>query len=239
MKLFNKLRFKMVEGKRLKNYLVYAIGEIILVVLGILIALYLNNWSGQNQIKETNIALQKKVLIQLEKDIFKIDNFRKELDTLDNVYLSYLKRDYDKTKTVGKNVFSLILFEVTELGLDKNNQSLISNSQLDNSKASQKLTDLNAIYKLYFKNIDDIEQVIYAKLSDNLEFLEQTQPWYTELITDFHCKTDCAKFLGTDDNFKARIASLRLLYIKAYGDLVRGFHSELRREKVSLETLLE
>tara|TARA_R110002033_G_scaffold38831_1_gene78360 strand:- start:12171 stop:12497 length:327 start_codon:yes stop_codon:yes gene_type:complete len=107
----------MVEGKRLKNYLVYAVGEIILVVLGILIALYLNNWSGQNQIKETNIALQKKVLIQLEKDIFKIDNFRKELDTLDNVYLSYLKRDYDKTKTVGKNVFSLILFEVTELGL--------------------------------------------------------------------------------------------------------------------------
>tara|TARA_R110002111_G_scaffold120900_3_gene184476 strand:+ start:897 stop:1082 length:186 start_codon:yes stop_codon:yes gene_type:complete len=59
MKLFNKLRFNMIEGKRLKNYLIYAIGEIVLVVLGILIALYLNNWSNQNQIKKANVALQR------------------------------------------------------------------------------------------------------------------------------------------------------------------------------------
>lgn len=69
----------MIEGKRLKNYLIYAIGEIVLVVLGILIALYLNNWSNQNQIKKANVALQQKVLVQLDKDIKDIDAFRKVL----------------------------------------------------------------------------------------------------------------------------------------------------------------
>lgn len=239
MKFFNKKRYEMLNGKRLSKYLVYASGEIILVVIGILIALWINNWNKEQQIANTNTQLQQKVLMQLEKDITNIANFRKELDTLDNVYLSYLKRDYDEAKASGKNVFSLVLFEVAELGLDKNNQSLIGNAQLDNSEASQQLTDLNAIYKLYFKNIDDIEQVIYKKLSDNLEFLEQTQPWYTELITDFNCKTDCVIFLSSDENFKAKIASLRLLYIKAYGDLVRGFFNELTSAKDDLKVSMK
>ena len=43
MRVFNTFRFKMLQNKRLKNYLLYALGEIILVVLGILIALKVNN----------------------------------------------------------------------------------------------------------------------------------------------------------------------------------------------------
>ena len=43
MKLFNINRFKSIKTKRLQNYLVYAIGEIILVVVGILVAVAINN----------------------------------------------------------------------------------------------------------------------------------------------------------------------------------------------------
>ncbi len=41
--LFRKLRKKFLEEKRIVNYLLYALGEIILVVIGILIALAINN----------------------------------------------------------------------------------------------------------------------------------------------------------------------------------------------------
>jgi ABC-type antimicrobial peptide transport system permease subunit len=45
----------MVEGKRLRNYLVYGIGEIILVVIGIMMALGINNWKQeQTDLKELN-----------------------------------------------------------------------------------------------------------------------------------------------------------------------------------------
>ncbi len=49
MKLFNKVRQRLLDDGRLKRYLVYAAGEIILVVIGILIALQLNTWKADQR----------------------------------------------------------------------------------------------------------------------------------------------------------------------------------------------
>jgi len=229
----------MVEGKRLTNYIAYAIGEVILVVIGILIALWLNNWNKEQQIAQTNKDLQQKVLTQLERDINDIETFNLELDSLDNVYLKTLSRKYDRSKVNDNGLISTILFEVKDLGLNKQNINWIDTAELDNSVASQKLINLSSIYKLYFKNIDDIEIIIYKKLTTNLEILEATQPWYTELITDFNCKNDCIEYLLHNDEHKARIASLRFLYINNYGDLINGFYYDLKRSKVELDRLIK
>ncbi|SDC88569.1 hypothetical protein SAMN04488104_100898 [Algoriphagus faecimaris] len=47
--LFRKIRQKLLQEGKIVNYLKYAIGEILLVVIGILIALQVNNWN-QNRI---------------------------------------------------------------------------------------------------------------------------------------------------------------------------------------------
>ena len=44
IKIFRKIRYDLMENNKTGKYLKYAIGEIILVVIGILIALSLNNW---------------------------------------------------------------------------------------------------------------------------------------------------------------------------------------------------
>ena len=51
IKFFRRIRQKFLEEGRLSKYLIYAIGEILLVVIGILIALQINNW---NKKKVTN-----------------------------------------------------------------------------------------------------------------------------------------------------------------------------------------
>ncbi|OZV68486.1 hypothetical protein [Winogradskyella aurantia] len=235
MKFFNKIRLASLKNKRFSNYLIYALGEIILVVLGILIALYLNNWSTNEQLVAANVDLQNRVLVQLNKDIHDLDRFQKELDSLDQVYLKTLGRDYDKSKVNDAGLISTILFDVKDLGLDQQSINWIDNAVLDNSKASESLINLSGVYKLYFKNIDDIEKIIYEKFKTNLEHLESTQPWYTELITDFKCGNDCVRYLLYSDEHKAKIASLRFLYINGYGDLVKGFYYDLIRSKKELE----
>jgi hypothetical protein len=61
IKFFRNIRQKLlVEGKT-TNYLKYAIGEIVLVVIGILIALQINNWNEQR--KET--SFERKVLKEI------------------------------------------------------------------------------------------------------------------------------------------------------------------------------
>ena len=42
---FRKIRKKILSENKFSKYLLYAIGEIVLVVIGILIALQINNWN--------------------------------------------------------------------------------------------------------------------------------------------------------------------------------------------------
>ena len=45
MKVFRRFRYHFLEKGRIRNYILYAIGEIILVVIGILLALQINIWN--------------------------------------------------------------------------------------------------------------------------------------------------------------------------------------------------
>jgi Family of unknown function (DUF6090) len=79
-KLFNNIRKKLVSEKpsttRTANYLKYAIGEIVLVVIGILIALQINNWN-QNRINQIEKKeLLSKLNIEFRANIKVLNNFR-------------------------------------------------------------------------------------------------------------------------------------------------------------------
>lgn len=52
LKIFRKIRQKFLQQNRISSYLAYAVGEIILVVIGILIALSINNWNETRKQQE-------------------------------------------------------------------------------------------------------------------------------------------------------------------------------------------
>jgi hypothetical protein len=58
---FRKIRKKMADDNKPMKYMRYAIGEIVLVVIGILIALQINNWNEDR--KENNI--ENKILVEI------------------------------------------------------------------------------------------------------------------------------------------------------------------------------
>ena len=66
-KFFGKIRQKLLSEGKMSKYLTYAIGEIILVVIGILIALTINTWNDDLK----NDAKEKEYLIGLQEDIEK------------------------------------------------------------------------------------------------------------------------------------------------------------------------
>ena len=56
IKFFRKIRQRLLTENRLGKYLLYAIGEILLVVIGILIALSINNWNEERKNEEKILA---------------------------------------------------------------------------------------------------------------------------------------------------------------------------------------
>ena len=69
IKFFRKIRYDLMEKNKTGKYLKYAIGEIVLVVIGILIALQINNWNAnQKDLKKEHTFLVE-VLESLKRDL--------------------------------------------------------------------------------------------------------------------------------------------------------------------------
>jgi len=61
LKFFRTIRKKLIDEDNVRKYLLYAIGEILLVVIGILIALQVNNWNEQRLVENRRIGLLKNI----------------------------------------------------------------------------------------------------------------------------------------------------------------------------------
>ena len=65
IKFFRHIRQRMIKENRVSKYLLYAIGEIFLVVIGILIALQINDSSAQRKLERTNVRLMERMQDEL------------------------------------------------------------------------------------------------------------------------------------------------------------------------------
>ena len=103
LRFFRKIRQRLVTDNKFSKYLLYAVGEILLVVIGILIALQGDNWNQERQERDEESLL----LSGLREDLI-VDNeyFRKRIDDA-NRFIEYIiaLREADKG-----NIFPLIEF---------------------------------------------------------------------------------------------------------------------------------
>jgi len=236
MAFFNKQRMSFLKARKVKNYLAYAFGEIILVVLGILIAVGINSFNEQKQLDNSNLDLKNQVIVQLEIDILNIETYLTNLDSLQEDYLKILKLPYDKTKAKNGSLFSTLLFSVNTIAIKNNVNNLIDNAQLNSSKTSQDLIDLSSSYKLYIKDLSGIEDLIFETVTNNLKEIEKTQDWYVEFISGFICRNGCINYLGNNKQLKSRMASIRFLYVNVYGRVIKHFKNDLERYLKSLKS---
>lgn len=71
--LLRNIRRKLLTGNKVTTYLLYAIGEIFLVVMGILIAVSIDEWNENRQTRKLEIKYLKELRANLEFDLNDID----------------------------------------------------------------------------------------------------------------------------------------------------------------------
>ena len=75
IKIFRKIRYDLMDKNKTGKYFKYAIGEIILVVIGILIALQINNWNENRKIKHKETIILKELLTSINSDLKAYESF--------------------------------------------------------------------------------------------------------------------------------------------------------------------
>ena len=158
IKLFRKIRRNLLIENKTGKYLKYAIGEIVLVVIGILIALWINNWNQNNQLRQLENKYLKEIKSSLEFDLndieFNIDFNRKILKS-NEIILQFANRDINYSDSLQKH-FGNLIFTTRTLPNTSAFENLKSKGIeiISNDSLRQELTKL---YSFYFFNARDFE----------------------------------------------------------------------------------
>lgn len=108
IKLFNKIRKQLLDENKTGRYLKYAIGEIILVMIGILLALQVNNWNQARQLQKEEVKILKGLHQEFSENLVKFDDIYtkqeyrwKSIETLMNIKPKELSLDSLTTLAYG------------------------------------------------------------------------------------------------------------------------------------------
>ncbi len=161
IKFFRRIRQRLLSENppagragKFSKYLLYAIGEIILVVIGILIALQFNNWNIDKAERDREVKYLKNIVLDLEKDIASLEyliEFRKGRIIGDQELIDHMNgKSIDDIGRLTNNVVNSLMEErftpnnstFSELA-NSGNLSLISNDSI-----KILLLDLNEVYKI-------------------------------------------------------------------------------------------
>jgi hypothetical protein len=74
IKFFKKIRYHNIDTRKTGKYFTYAIGEIVLVVIGILIALNINNRNEHNKLVAKEVKILKEIKYELEGSLRDLDS---------------------------------------------------------------------------------------------------------------------------------------------------------------------
>ncbi|NJB72034.1 hypothetical protein GGR42_002525 [Saonia flava] len=183
IKFFRKIRQNLLSENKFSKYLIYAIGEIILVVIGILIALSINNWNNENQEKNKLVDSYKSIVDEIEfvspiveyqyaRNDSTIVYIQKSLNLLDN-------NNYDSINELNFNLKGLTRlarlkydFPVALGFIEKTNPEIIKNKKLLKllQDFKSQLTFLD-VYQTYM--VDSFHNLISPYTMKNLKFSEK------------------------------------------------------------------
>ena len=133
-KILREIRKRLLDNGSTRSYLKYAIGEIVLVMVGILLALQVNNWNEAYK----NARMEKSYLINLQQDL-----------TSDLVRLDELKTNFEKAVKSKDFLVSVINSESgrsDSLGVNFRNLSSFVTDFIPNKTTMDELKNSNGLY---------------------------------------------------------------------------------------------
>jgi len=159
---FRKIRKKMADDNRPIKYMRYAIGEIVLVVVGILIALQINNWNEEKKANNEAMEVLKRLRLEFEwnqRELVSSIRFHKQRTDAGHKLISWFEEAYD----VPLDSFNPVIQNFMEDWKYEPNKS-VSNSAISSGAISLIKNDsLTDKLNYWFNALNKYDEV-YAKL---------------------------------------------------------------------------
>jgi hypothetical protein len=211
IKFFRNIRKQLLGEGKTGKYFKYAIGEIVLVVIGILIALWINNLNIDSQEQKETFALVNSLELELNENLREVDDRKKELTKIVKNFIKVLNFSANSNSdlpidTLKVYVTDLMTFAAIEINDSRFNSAksagkfnLLSEEMAaslavyENTISNfRKFSDKTTIFddqwfELGFKHniVSDFHAFFYKDINlQKHQLIEQTEDSYRKFITD-------------------------------------------------------
>jgi hypothetical protein len=186
LNFLRKQRNKLIKEGNLEKYLTYALGEIFIVVIGILLALYLNNWNQKRTNNKQEIQFYQGMKNQLNEDlntlIGEMDYNQNYLDQFSYAKKLIRLKDNSKTDTLGKIV--LHMFRYSDFRRKSNiYQTLVNSGEIiliNNYKITERLQSLEENYNYINRLEENHATIIISQIIPAIKQVIQFDPLKVE-----------------------------------------------------------
>ncbi|MDT0558299.1 DUF6090 family protein [Ichthyenterobacterium sp. W332] len=143
IKFFRHIRRSLINQNKMSKYFKYAIGEILLVVIGILIALQINNWNENRKQNNLRKTLTTSIQEDLKADINYLNKYTKRVDTL----FQTLKDQSAYVNRISYSIDSLVHFLKNDINIFIVSFKGFNNTTYESMKTSGQLNVLDELLK--------------------------------------------------------------------------------------------
>lgn len=214
IKFFRKIRQNLLyEGKTTK-YLKYALGEILLVVIGILIALQINNWNEKRLKKEQLISVYERILTDIDNDVQELSA---NLDYYTGIEFIFKRVIND---SITPDLFDVGLSRiVTSFGAATSlNMTGVNQLKTLNVKDSLSLRIIDTYDQMELVLINSFEKRINQESRDLVDIFRDKYDWYPEYMGKTIMQDNSSKelqdyFLNSTEYRHRVISNYQLLYV--------------------------
>ena len=159
----------MSEGK-VRNYFFYAIGEILLVVIGILIALSINNWNNEQELRKAEKQVYRNILKKITADKHDLEG---NVDYNNNYMARYQQANEiieqnDRTRIDELSMRLIELYKYSDLDVNENiYQNLVNSGDLKLLKNDSVIWNMQQLEELY-KYANRMENIHWQVIMRNV-----------------------------------------------------------------------
>ncbi|MCB0647861.1 MAG: hypothetical protein KDC49_14430 [Saprospiraceae bacterium] len=156
VKIYRNIRQKLLSESKTGKYIKYAVGEIVLVVIGILIALQVNNWNEGRKSKLQQTVFLKNIRQDLMNDLVQLDKIidyqtkKLQVVTALSEELTH-EKDFNKIEnlfTTIQNTTNATFFANTGAYTTSGTSGVLDNLQPDSLKIA-----ITTLYERYYKRL--------------------------------------------------------------------------------------
>lgn len=230
------------EKNETGKYFKYAIGELILVVIGILIALSINNWNENRKQDAKIIEALKEIHRGLSEDIIEsngsIRNYSQE-DSLINIVMSKKLSAEDFKGNQGL-IYASTASRYYDLKISDNGyEMLMAYSDNIAEKYQPLLRSLKNIYINDKGNLDQTRINAKGEILNYLSHLMQNKEWYSDFLYNYKLTPDAIDFFSNDPYFKNHMTQFYVLSIGNYYGHLHQFRINAEESYQELTNILQ